>query len=161
MHSTRKRPGGAVLTLVAGLVGTLALAGCGGGDGPVAAAVDTGWTFTDDLGNTVTLDERPARIAGLNDVLSSLWNYGLPPVASFGQTSIADDVAFAGRDLSGVAVVGTAPGMPGVRIEADAGEGSGDRSVSSMATPCVMTAGVWSGVFMVARRVGLALILIN
>jgi iron complex transport system substrate-binding protein len=106
VHRTSGRLGGAVLTLAT----VLSLAACGGGDDAVTPAADSGWEFTDDLGRTVTLDEAPTRIAGLNDVLSSLWNYGLPPVASFGQTSIADDVAFTGRDLSGVAVVGTAYG---------------------------------------------------
>ena len=41
-------------------------------------------------------------MAGLNDVVSSLWNSGIEPVATFGQTSAADDVQFEGRDLSGV-----------------------------------------------------------
>jgi iron complex transport system substrate-binding protein len=70
-----------------------------------------GWEFTDDLGNTVELAETPTRIAGLNDVLSSLWNYGIEPVAGWGQTSIEDDVAFEGKDLSDVAVLGTSYGQ--------------------------------------------------
>jgi iron complex transport system substrate-binding protein len=70
-----------------------------------------GWEFTDDLGNTVELAETPTRIAGLNDVLSSLWNYGIEPVAGWGQTSIEDDIAFEGKDLSDVAVVGTSYGQ--------------------------------------------------
>ena len=53
----------------------------------------------------------PTRVAGLNDVLSSLWNYGIEPVASWGQTSIEDDVAFEGKDLSGVEIVGTSYGQ--------------------------------------------------
>ena len=112
MHRTRGRLGGAVLAQAAALTvaAVLSLAACGGDDAPATPAADSGWAFTDDLGKTVTLDEAPTRIAGLNDVLSSLWNYGLPPVASFGQISIADDVAFTGRDLSVVAVVGIAYG---------------------------------------------------
>ncbi len=58
----------------------------------------------------MTLDEAPDRVAGLNDVVSSLWNYGVAPVATFGQTSAADDVAFEGKDLSDVALVGTSYG---------------------------------------------------
>jgi iron complex transport system substrate-binding protein len=65
-----------------------------------------GWSYTDDLGRTVTLDERPTRIAGLTDVVASLWNYGIQPVAAFGYTGISHDERFAGRDLSGVAELG-------------------------------------------------------
>jgi iron complex transport system substrate-binding protein len=79
----------------------------GGEDGGASGA---GWSFTDDLGNTVELDEAPERIAGINDVMSSLWNYGVEPVATFGQTSTADDVAFEGRDLSDVEIVGESYG---------------------------------------------------
>jgi len=103
--STRRRLTGAVLTLSVAAV----LAGCGG-DGDPGQASAGGWEFTDDRGTTVSLDERPTRVAGLNDALSSLWNYGIEPVASFGQTSIEDDVAFEGKDLSGVEVVGTSYG---------------------------------------------------
>ena len=112
MRSTPRRLSGAALTLTAALAAG-ALAACGAGpDGATPGpAADSGWEFTDDLGTTVRLDEAPTRVAGLNDVLSSLWNYGIEPVASFGQTSIADDVAFAGKDLSGVEVVGTAYGQ--------------------------------------------------
>ena len=114
MPDPRRRLTDAVLTFTAALAAG-ALAGCSGGSadaaGTDAAAGAPGWEFTDDRGTTVTLNEAPARIAGLNDVLSSLWNYGVEPVASFGQTSIADDVAFDGRDLSGVEVVSTAYGQ--------------------------------------------------
>src|SRR4051794_5372380 len=100
--------------LVGGLLAlTVVSAGaCSSDDGgDVAAAAESGWEFTDDLGNTVTLEEAPTRVAGLNDVLSSLWNYGIEPVAAWGQTSIEDDVAFEGKDLSGVEVVGTSYGQ--------------------------------------------------
>ena len=77
------------------LVALFATAGCAGESAePAAAAEEGGWSFTDDLGNTVELDAVPERVAGLNDVVASLWNYGAEPVASFGQTSAADDVAF-------------------------------------------------------------------
>jgi iron complex transport system substrate-binding protein len=111
VRSTRRRLTGAVLTLPV----IAALAGCAGTDADggtsgEGSATTAGWTFTDDMGNTVSLDAQPTRIAGLNDALSSLWNYGIEPVASFGQTSIAEDVAFEGRDLSDVQIVGTAYG---------------------------------------------------
>jgi iron complex transport system substrate-binding protein len=110
VRSTRRRLSGAVLTLTAALAAG-SLAGCGGSTDDATTAADTGGKFTDDLGTTVRLDEAPTRVAGLNDVLSSLWNYGIEPVASFGQTSVADDVAFEGEDLSGVEVVGTTYGQ--------------------------------------------------
>jgi iron complex transport system substrate-binding protein len=101
---------GASLTLAA----VLAAAGCAGD--PVASADSTasgegGWSFTDDLGTTVELDAVPSRVAGLNDVIASLWNYGIEPVAGFGQTSAADDVAFEGRDLGDLAIVGEGYGQ--------------------------------------------------
>jgi iron complex transport system substrate-binding protein len=90
----------------------LAAAGCSGDTaGPAAAAEGGGWTFTDDLGTTVELDATPARVAGLNDVVASLWNYGVEPVAGFGQTSAADDVAFEGRDLADLEIVGESYGQ--------------------------------------------------
>ena len=93
------------------LVALLAAGACSKAEGTeAAAATDEGWSFTDDLGTTVELAARPERVAGLNDVVSSLWNYGIPPVATFGQTSAADDVQFEGRDLSGVEIVGESYG---------------------------------------------------
>ncbi|MCW2581504.1 MAG: putative ABC-type Fe3+-hydroxamate transport system, periplasmic component [Klenkia sp.] len=107
MRSTPRRLLGGFLA--AGL--TLAVAGCGASDdSSPAASADAGWEFTDDRGVTVTLDEAPDRVAGLNDVVSSLWNYGIAPVATFGQTSAADDVSFADRDLSDVEITGTTYG---------------------------------------------------
>ncbi|HLU57998.1 MAG TPA: ABC transporter substrate-binding protein [Pseudonocardia sp.] len=86
------------------LCGLLAVTAC---STPAPEPTGTGgWSYTDDLGNTVTLDERPTRIAGLTDVVASLWNYGIEPVAAFGYTAISQDQRFAGRDLSGVTELG-------------------------------------------------------
>lgn len=86
------------------------LAACAGADGTTAgdaaATSSTGWTFTDDLGVTVTLDAPPTRIAGVSDAVVGLWNYGIAPVAVYGSAPLADDVGFAGRDLTDVALVG-------------------------------------------------------
>jgi iron complex transport system substrate-binding protein len=60
---------GASLALAA-LLATGACAGSGTGE--EAEAATGGWSFTDDLGTTVELDARPERVAGLNDVASSL-----------------------------------------------------------------------------------------
>ncbi|MGY1737404.1 ABC transporter substrate-binding protein [Geodermatophilus sp. SYSU D00684] len=99
---------GAPLALAA-LLAASACAGPGTDEGAEATA--GGWSFTDDVGTTVELDAAPERVAGLNDVASSLWNHGIEPVATFGQTSAADDVQFEGRDLSGVEIVGESYGQ--------------------------------------------------
>ena len=78
MHRRPRRLAGVLLTLAA----VLAAAGCSGDTTePAAAAEGGGWRFTDDLGTTVELDATPARVAGLNDVVASLWNYGVEPDA--------------------------------------------------------------------------------
>ncbi|MGY1710073.1 ABC transporter substrate-binding protein [Geodermatophilus sp. SYSU D00758] len=108
MHRRPRRLTGATLTLAA----ALAAAGCSGElTGPAAAEGGAAWEFTDDLGTTVELEETPTRVAGLNDVVASLWNYGVEPVAAFGQTSAADDVAFEGRDLGDLEIVGESYGQ--------------------------------------------------
>ena len=106
LRTSRRFTGGLLaLGLAAGL------SACGADAATDTAAAESGWEFTDDLGTTIALDEVPTRVAGLNDVLSSLWNYGIEPVASWGQTSIEVDVAFEGKDLSGVEIVGTSYGQ--------------------------------------------------
>ncbi|WP_232661960.1 ABC transporter substrate-binding protein [Pseudonocardia sp. TRM90224] len=85
----------------------LGLAACGG---PAPAASAGPWSFTDDVGATVNLPQRPVRIAGLSDVAVSLWNYGIAPVAVFGYTGVTQDRRFAGRELSQVAELGKAYG---------------------------------------------------
>ncbi len=87
------------------------LAACGGGTSSGQGGGSGSWSFTDDTGNTVSLDRRPTRIAGLNDAIASLWNYGIVPVASFGYTALADDVNFEGKDTSKVTEVGTTYGQ--------------------------------------------------
>lgn len=90
---------------------TLALAACGGGSTSASSETGSGaWSFTDDLGTTVSLDSTPERIAGYSDALGSLWSYGVEPVASFGQTPIADEPGYEGKDTSDVAEVGRAYG---------------------------------------------------
>lgn len=94
--------------LLGAIVAAVALAGCSAqAPSPTAAA----WSFTDDLGTTVRLDRAPARIAGLTDVVASLWNYGVAPVAAFGYTAISQDKRFAGHDVSQVVELGKAYGQ--------------------------------------------------
>ncbi|MBK1785608.1 ABC transporter substrate-binding protein [Prauserella cavernicola] len=99
--SRRSLLGGAAALAATGL-----LSACGRGASDSTPSGSGGWTFTDDTGVTVNLDAPPAKIAGLNDAVASLWNYGITPVGAFGQTSIADDVNFEGRDLSKVTELG-------------------------------------------------------
>ena len=85
-----------------------------------AADVPEGpWSFTDDTGETVELDAVPTRIAGLTDQIAALWNLGIVPIASFGYTALADDVAFEGKPIEQVEEVGTAYGE--IDLEALAG----------------------------------------
>ncbi|MEU3273510.1 ABC transporter substrate-binding protein [Saccharomonospora sp. NPDC006951] len=98
---TRRRFLGGSLALTA----TGLLAACGRGS-TTGASGSGAWSFTDDVGATARLDAPPTRIAGLNDAIASLWNYGVTPVASFGYTSLDDDVNFAGKDLGKVKQVG-------------------------------------------------------
>jgi iron complex transport system substrate-binding protein len=107
LHRTCRRLTGGLLAL--GLAA--GVSACGADAATDTPAAESSWEFTDDLGTTIALDEAPTRVAGLNDVLSSLWNYGIEPVASWGQTSIEDDIAFEGKDLSGVEIVGTSYGQ--------------------------------------------------
>lgn len=53
---------------------TVAVSSCGdqSTDGGTQPAAEDGWSFTDDLGATVELDETPPRVAGLNDLSASL-----------------------------------------------------------------------------------------
>lgn len=55
----------------------------------------SGWTFTDDRGVEVSLDERPVRIAGFTQAIASLWDFGIRPVAMAGPR--LNDLG--GRDL--------------------------------------------------------------
>lgn len=94
----------------------LALGGCSG-TAPAApapavsgSASASGWTYTDGIGNTVTLDAAPTRIAGFTDQVLSLMSYGITPVAVFGRTDVASDTRFADYDLSGVAITGNTYG---------------------------------------------------
>lgn len=93
-------------TVLAGALGagaTALLAACGTDAAPSSGGA---WSFTDDTGRKVALGSRPTRVAGLTDLVSSLWAYGIAPVAAFGYTAMADDSSFAGRDLTKVSEVG-------------------------------------------------------
>ncbi|WP_139279923.1 ABC transporter substrate-binding protein [Rhodococcoides yunnanense] len=84
------------------------LAGCSSTDSDTSA--DRSWSFTDDLGETITLDHTPEAIAGQNDLLAPLMEYGASPIASFGFFSLEEDGRFDDFDTSGITEVGTSYG---------------------------------------------------
>lgn len=92
------------------IVALLALSGCAGAPAAEPSSSASGWTYTDGIGNTVTLDHVPSRIAGFTDQVLSLMSYGIAPVAVFGRTDVASDTRFADYDLSNVAITGNTYG---------------------------------------------------
>lgn len=103
--------------LVAAVLALLTLAACSSTGTPAAsssatqsAVADTGWSYTDDTGKTVTLAARPERIAGFADQMLTLLSYGIRPVAIFGRVDVASDPRFADYDLTGIEIVGNAYG---------------------------------------------------
>lgn len=109
MLSFRHRGAVRIALLAAVAATVLAVSGCASGSTSSDSSAGS-WSFKDDLGKTVKLDSTPTRIAGLNDVLVSLMNYGIKPVASFGYSSLQDDQRFTGLDTSGITQVGTSYG---------------------------------------------------
>ncbi|WP_420121860.1 ABC transporter substrate-binding protein [Nakamurella sp.] len=81
----------------------------GASAGSAAAPVE--WTWTDATGTTVTLPQRPERVAGYADYAIGMFAYGLQPAAVFGRVDVATDPRFAGYDLSSTAIVGTSYGQ--------------------------------------------------
>ena len=81
--------------------------GCGGDDGARDASPAGGgrWTFTDDLGRSVSLPERPARIAAYVGTAAALWDLGVESVGVFGTLFDADGEAVAAAGSIDVAAV--------------------------------------------------------
>lgn len=98
-----------VPSLLAAALLVLPLAACGSDDTSTDRAEQpTGpWSFTDDLGQTVELDETPVRIAAYGDAGAALWNFGVTPVALFHYMDPAEDPTFEDLDLSETEVIGT------------------------------------------------------
>lgn len=80
------------------------------------AATPTGgeWTFTDVLGNTVTLPHRPQRIAAAINVAAALWDFGIEVPTVFGWTATnhpdGDHIAWGNIDVGRVEIVGNLEG---------------------------------------------------
>lgn len=100
------------------LVTAAGLAACGSdSSSDSGAAADSSatpsagpWSWTDDLGQKVELDETPVRIAAYGDAAAALWHFGITPVAIFTWMDPAKDDMFDGLDLSETEVVGSTYG---------------------------------------------------
>jgi iron complex transport system substrate-binding protein len=77
------------------------------GDAAAPTTPSGPWSWTDELGQTIELDEVPTRIAAYGDQAAALVGFGIRPVAIFHYMDPADDPTFDGVDLSGIEVVGT------------------------------------------------------
>ncbi|MDP9735077.1 ABC transporter substrate-binding protein [Curtobacterium sp. 260] len=106
----------ALVTSVA--VSALLLTGCSGandeaGSGDTAgtgSAASGPWSYEDATGATVKTDSTPKRVVVLNDVAISFIEYGLRPVGTFGQLTMAKDKRFADLDTDGITQLGEAYG---------------------------------------------------
>ena len=116
-HLRRGSLRAALVTSVA--VSALLLAGCSStsssngsdsaGSGSTAAA-DGAWSYKDATGTTVKVDHTPKRVVVLNDIAISFVEYGLKPVGTFGQLTMAKDARFDDLDTDGITQLGEAYG---------------------------------------------------
>ena len=92
-----------------------ALAACGdddaksGGSDATTAAKSGPWTFKDDRGKTVRLDEAPKNIVAFTGVAAALHDYGIGVKGVFGPTKTTDgkpDVQAGDMDISKVTILG-------------------------------------------------------
>jgi iron complex transport system substrate-binding protein len=93
----------------------LVLTGCSSTGGSDDAGSDTSassgaWSYRDATGATVKTDQTPERVVVLNDVAISFIEYGLRPVGTFGQLTMAKDKRFDGLDTDGITQLGTGYG---------------------------------------------------
>ena len=112
MHSSHRLTRTVRAIVAPAVAALLLLTGCAAGTPTPQAASATaeGWTYTDDIGNVVSLDQRPVRIAGFTDQVLSLMSYGVKPVAVFGRTDVKSDTRFSPYDMTGVTITGNSYG---------------------------------------------------
>ena len=103
--------------LISGALASALLIACGGDDEDEPAAADSGadttWHFEDDRGVSITLPKRPERVVAQVTAAASLWNYGVRPIAVWGNQRNADgtpNVEVGNVDLDAVESVGEALG---------------------------------------------------
>ena len=68
------------------------------------------WTYTDGTGQTVTLEDVPARIIASQDAAAGLIPLGIRPVGIYADSPVADAKALEGLDLTGIEIIGQAWG---------------------------------------------------
>ncbi|WP_213815486.1 ABC transporter substrate-binding protein [Glaciihabitans sp. dw_435] len=104
-----KYRGRSVLAVAALVTAALALSGCASGSSTsdTASSSSTTWSFTDDLGKTVTLDHKPTTIVGQNETMVSLMNYGVNPIGTFGSFDITQDARYKDLDVTSITQIGT------------------------------------------------------
>lgn len=78
-------------------------------------AADGAWTFTDDQGVTVTLPQRPTRIAADLSAAAPLWDFGIRPIAVSGWT-VATDASWGNVDRS-TPIINAQDGAPEPDVE--------------------------------------------
>lgn len=103
----------ALVTSVA--VSALLLTGCSAADSSDdgstgGSAGDKAWSYEDATGATVKVDHTPKRVVVLNDIAISFVEYGLKPVGTFGQLTMAKDARFKGLDTDGITQLGSSYG---------------------------------------------------
>ncbi|QTE30627.1 ABC transporter substrate-binding protein [Pengzhenrongella sicca] len=86
------------------------LAACSSGPAGDAEETTGGWSYTDDTGATITLDQAPERVASFTDYAVGLLSYGIDPVAIFGRLDVASDPRLVDYDISDTAIVGNSYG---------------------------------------------------
>lgn len=88
------------------------VAACGGDDtaAPDAASTtvaSTGWSYTDDLGDAVELDEMPQRLVMFEDVAATLMDFGVRPVGIHYLNRVDGNRLFEGMETTGIESVGS------------------------------------------------------
>jgi iron complex transport system substrate-binding protein len=82
---------------------------------PATSGADGEWSFTDDLGVTVTLPQRPTRIVADLNAAAPLWDFGIRPVAVSGWT-VATDASWGNVDRA-TPVINAQDGAPEPDLE--------------------------------------------
>ena len=81
----------------------------------VTATGDEAWTFTDDLGVTITLPRRPTRIVADLAAAAPLWDFGIRPLAVSGWT-VTSDTSWGNVDRT-TPILNTSEDVPDPDIE--------------------------------------------
>jgi iron complex transport system substrate-binding protein len=89
------------------LVVVIAVAGCGDDGSGATNDASAAWTFTDDAGETVSLDTAPERVVMFEDVAASMIDLGVTPDGIHYIDGVDGNRLFDDVDLDGVETVGS------------------------------------------------------